>query len=292
MRHFIALLLLATPFILQAQYGTFSASAVKAAKGTTTVVVLDGGNTPYDQMITNAVKSDWKFTVAYEFMTIADLGMMPISPEKTYLMKVSRTDPTKFEGTFLAFVQGWKPKKGENLTAKENAFTNITVEQELASLLIDDKGMNETNTTALLRLYVRHLQDYLALVESGKITDRATADRIYATRNRLIRDTELLVATEHMDKSIPELDKAKEFYTSGMRIVALPQLVEAIEKQDKSVTVSDVVITVGDHKNKHAFKRVFNSATGELMYLKDDAAIFGKKEGFIEDDLKTIERAR
>jgi hypothetical protein len=26
--------------------------------------------------------------------------------------------------------------------------------------------------------------------------------------------------------------------------------------------------------------------------LRDDAAIFGKKEGFLDEDLKTIERAR
>ena len=56
--------------------------------------------------------------------------------------------------------------------------------------------------------------------------------------------------------------------------------------------VSDAVITIGDHKNKHCFKRVFNAGTGELMYLRDDAAIFGKKEGFIEEDLKAISRAR
>ena len=37
---------------------------------------------------------------------------------------------------------------------------------------------------------------------------------------------------------------------------------------------------------------VFNAGTGELMYLSDDAAIFGKKEGFIEEDLKALERAR
>lgn len=292
MRHPLAILLFAAPIILQAQYGSFSAPAVKAAKATTTVVVLDGGNTPYDQMITEAVKSDWKFTGAYEFMTIADLGMLPIAADRTYLMKVKRTDATKFEGTFLTLVQGWKPKKGETLTAKDNAFTSIAPEQDLAYLLIDDKGMNETNTTAFIRLYVRHLQDYLKLVETGKITDRATADRTYASRNRLIRDTELLIAKEHLDKSIPELTKAQEFYTSGLRIVPLQDIVSAIEKQDKGVTVTDIVMTVGDHKNKHAFKRVFNSATGELMYLRDDAAIFGKKEGILEDDLKTIERAR
>lgn len=292
MRHLFASLLVVPSLILNAQYGTFDGTAVKNAKNATMVVVLDGGGTPYDRMITEAVKADWKFNGAHEFMTIADLGMQPISPDKVYLMKVARVDPTKFEGTFLMLVQGWKPKKGEAFTAKDNAFTSIPASQELASLLIDDKGMNESNTTTMIRLYVRHLQDYLKLVETGKILDRATADRTYASRNRLVRDTELWIAREHLDKSFADAAAAKEHYTSGMQIVDLKQLMSAVEKQDSGITISDVVLTVGDHKNKHAFKRIFNSATGELMYIRDDAAIFGKKEGFIEDDLKTIERAR
>jgi hypothetical protein len=292
MRHLLSPLLLIAPFFLNAQYGSFDAAAIKAARNTTTVVVLDGGGTPYDRMITEAIKGDWKFTKEYEFMTMADLAMMPIAPDRTYLMKVSRVDPTKFEGTFLMLVQGWKPKKGEALTAKDNAFTSIPSSQELASLLIDDAGMNERNTTAMLRLYVRHLQDYLKLVEGGKITDKATADRTYASRTRLVRDGQLWVAKEHLDKSIPDAAKAKESYSAPFQVVDLQQLVGAIEKQDRSIAIGDMILTVGDHKNKHCFKRVFNAATGELMYLRDDAAVFGKKEGFIEEDLKAIERAR
>jgi hypothetical protein len=276
-----------------AQYGSFDAAALKAAKATTLIVVLDGGGTPYDRAVMEAIKGDWKFNGSFEFLTMADLAMMPVAADKSYLLKVSKVDPVKFEGTFLTLVQGWKPKKGEMLTAKDNAFTSIPVAQELAYLLIDDKTMNEKNTTQMLRLYVRHIQDYANLVANGKIIDRATADRTYAGRTRLVRDTELWVAKEHMDKSIPDAAKAGEFYTSPMQLKSLPELMGAIEKQDRAITISDVVMTIGeDHKNKHCFKRVFNAATGELMYHSDVQAIFGKKEGFIEDDLKAIERAR
>lgn len=291
MRHVLTSLLLSAPFLLHAQYGSFDAKAVSAARNTSLVVVLDGGNTPYDRAITDAIKSDWKFNKEFEFMTAADLAMRPISPDHTYLMKVGRVDPVKFEGTFLMLVQGWKPKKGEALTAKDNAFTSIPATQELASLLIDDKGMNEKNTTALLRLYVAHLQDYLKLVEAGKITDKATADRTYAGRTRLVRDGTLLLAQEHLDKTV-DGTKARDTYTSRMEVVPLARVIAAVEAQDHGIAIGDMVLTVGDHKNKHCFKRVFNAGTGELMYQRDDQAIFGKKEGFIEDDLKAMERAR
>lgn len=91
-----------------------------------------------------------------------------------------------------------------------------------------------------------------------------------------MRDTELWLAQEHADKSLPDAAKVKEFYAAPCQVMGLSQLAGALEKQDKGVTISDVVIT-GENKNKHCFKRIFNVGTGELMYMRDDAAIFGKE---------------
>ncbi|MEZ4738836.1 MAG: hypothetical protein R2818_05625 [Flavobacteriales bacterium] len=274
-----------------AQYGTFDASAVKAGKSTTLIVVMDAGDSPYNQNLMNAVKGEWKYTAAFDFMTTAEFAAQPISPDRTYLLKTRKTDPVKFEATFLTLIKGWKPKKGDVMEMKDNAFTSIPAEHELAFIQIDPTAINDKGMGNMLMIYVKHLQDYLALVEKGKITDKATADRTYSGRTRLIRDTELWMAQEHLDKSIPDASKLKEFYTAPCQVMALSQLPSAIAKQKSAVTVSDVILT-GDHKNKHCFKRVFNSGTGELMYQNDDAAIYGKKEGFIEEDLKAMERAR
>lgn len=283
-----ALLVVST---LHAQYGTFDASAVKAAKTGKTVVVLDAGDSPYNRTIIESVKSNWKFSSEPEFVSVAELATQPISPDRTYLLKTRKTDPVKFDATFLTLVKGWKPKKGEVLEQTDNEFTTIPAAQELAFIQIDTKAINERGLSGLLNVYVKHLQNYLSLVEGGKITDKTTADRTYTARNRFVRETDLWLAQEHLDKSLPDAAKVKEFYTSKAQVMALSQLPSALEKQDKGVTISDVVIT-GDHKNKHCFKRVFNVGTGELMYMRDDASIFGKKEGFLDEDLKTLERAR
>ncbi len=274
-----------------AQYGSFDAAAVKAAKGTTTIVVLDAGDSPYNRMIMNAVKSEWKFTAGFEFVTVPELAAQPIDPAKTYLLKTAKVDPVKFEGTFLTLVKGWKQKKGEPLQQKDNAFTSIASEQELAFIMIDPKAIAEKNMAAMLTVYVKHLQDYLRSVEAGKITDKATADRLYASRTRLVRDTELLLAREHVDKSLPDAAAISVHYTAATKLGGLSDITAAVEAQDRTHTVSDVVMT-GDYKTKHCFKRVFNAGTGELMYLADDAALYGKKEGFIDVDLKNIARAR
>ncbi len=280
-----------TALTTSAQYGTFEAASAKAAKTTTTIVVLDAGDSPFNRTIMNAMKSEWKYTAGFEFVTVADLAAQPIDPTKTYLLKTSKVDPVKFEATFLTLVKGWKQKKGEPLQQTNNAFTSIAPENELAYILIDPKAINEKNMASMLTIYVKHLQDYLKNVESGKITDKTTADRIYSARTRLVRDTELLLAKEHMDKSLPDAAAIGVSYTAPTKLGGLADITTAVEAQDRSITISDMVLT-GDHKNKHCFKRVFNAGTGELMYLADDAAIFGKKEGFIDVDLKNIARAR
>ncbi|HRH36780.1 MAG TPA: hypothetical protein PK760_00450 [Flavobacteriales bacterium] len=274
-----------------AQYGTFDAAAVKAAHGATTIVVLDAGDSPYNETIMNAVKYAWKFTPAVEFVTVAELGTQPISPDKIYLLKTSKVDPVKYEATFLTLVKGWKQKKGEPLQQVNNAFTTINAENELASIMIDPVAINEKNMSHMLNIYVRCIADYLGMVEKGKITDKATADRIYASKTRMIREGELVVAKEHLDKSLPDAAAMSAHLTSTIALGTLADVIAAVDAQDRSKFVTDVILT-GEHKNKHCFKRVFNAATGELVYQADDAAIFGKKEGFIDLDLKNIAKAR
>ncbi len=204
-------------------------------------------------------------------------------------MKIKRLDAEKHDAIFLALIQGWKQKKGDVLDVVDGAVANIPAAQELASLMIDANAVSSTNS-AMLPLYVKHLQDFLKNVESGKIKDKATADRLYAGRNRSIKDMELWIAKEHMDKTVPDAAKAKETYTKGLQVMDLSQLMAAATKGN-AVAISDVVMT-GDYKTKWCFKRIFNASTGELMYLRDDAALFGKKEGFIAEDLRMLEQSR
>ena len=147
MRRSLTILTIAAATVVHGQYGNFDAAAVKAMRGATLLVVLDGTNSPYDQAVMNAVKGEWKATGAFDFITAAEFGTRPIDPATVYLMKLSKTDPVKFEGIHLTVVQGWKTKKGETLALRDGAFTNVPVERELASLLIDPKAVGEGAAT-------------------------------------------------------------------------------------------------------------------------------------------------
>ena len=291
MQRILFSLALATSMLAaQAQYGSFDAATVKAARSATTVVVLDNGDSPFNRMLMEAMKSHWKYTKEVDYVNVGDLATMPMDPARIYVLKSVKVDPVKFEGTFLTVVKGWKQKKGDMLQANEIGFTNVPTDQELASILIDPKSINENLNTAMLHVYVKHLQDFLKNVETGKIIDKATADRLYASRTRLIRECELLLATEQLDKSL-SMESVKSSYGAPANLLPVAELMAAVTAQDKSKCVGDMLLT-GDHKARHCFKRIFNAGTGELMYLGDDQALAGKKEGFIVSDLTNVARAR
>lgn len=275
-----------------AQYGSVNAKAVTAAKALTTLVVLDDGDSPYNRAITEAMKGHWKFTGGVDFIHVHDLAVAPLAADKLYLLKTTLDDPERHLMTFVTLMQGWKQKKGETLEGVNNTFANIPGEQVLASIQCDPEGLSAHAATAMYTVYVKNMQDYLRNVEGGKIIDKATADRLVQGRNRLLRDNlKLMVAKDHLDKSLPDVAAVKSNYTHDVQVVGLAQAIEAVAQQDHGTAVTDVILT-GDNKNKHCFKRVFNAGTGELMYMRDEAALFGKKEGFLDEDFKQIERAR
>lgn len=281
---------LAIPLLINAQYGTFSPQVVATAKGSTTVVLLDQGDSPYNKAIMDAVRAHWKFNNATDFLPITDLAKMPVDPTKTYLVKTRRSDAEKHDAYFLTLVQGWKPKKGESLTVEDNAWTNMPPAQEVASIIIDP-GVVGGDGSALLNLYVKNLQDYAKQVESGKIKDKATADRLYASRNRFVKEMDLWIAKPQLDKTLADAAAIKQTYTKPLQVMDMNQLMAATAKGEAGVAIADVVMT-GDYKTKWCFRRVFNAKTGELMYQRDEASLFEKKQGFIAEDFRVLEQSR
>lgn len=293
MRHSLIIALsIIVPCKALAQYGTVDPKAVATAKTETLLVVLDDGDSPYNRAVMEAVKAHWNFSAGYDIIHAHDLAVAPVAADKLYLMKTTLVDPVKYEMTFMTLVQGWKQKKGETLQTKDNAFININGEQILAQIQCDPAWLADHDAAAMYAIYVKNLQDYLGLVAAGTIIDKATADRTYAGRNRVIKDRlQLWVAKPHLDKSLANADAVKTNYSHMVQVIDLSQVMEAVAQQDNTVSVTDVIIT-GANEKKHCFKRIFNCNTGELQYLRDDAALYGKKEGFIADDFIQIERSR
>ena len=128
-------------------------------------------------------------------------------------------------------------------------------------------------------------------METGKISHKATADRLYVTRNRYVKEMELWVAKDQLDKSLADLAAIQETYKATVKLMDYSELMSAASQGTPNVALADLVIT-GEYKTKWCFRRVFNASTGELMFQRDEAALFDKKMGFIKEDFRVLEQSR
>jgi len=272
-----------------AQYGAYDASMAKSVSNTELIVILENGNPVASAALKTAVEQFWT-KGDFTFSTPGDLAASGFLPGKTYLAHHIVQDPKRFEMNYLSLVQGWKMKKSQQVLSDGNGLMEVPADQVIASILFDPEAVN-TTSSPMMGIYVKHLQDYVDQVSKGKIRDQTTADRLYGSRTRMVKEGTLQLSKGHVDKTFPDEASVKEVFSSSYAIKNQGEVMELVQAPTKEINVADVVLT-GEYKTKHCFKRVFNAATGELMYLADEPSLQGKKEGFLIDDMKSIARAR
>ncbi len=283
------LLFFFAPILTMAQYGTFSKDVVDDFKTTTLSVVLDNGNTEYNEYIKMVMEQSWKMNKV-DFISMADFKIAQIDPKRSFLVKVRRATDQKHEATFLTIFRGWKKKKGE-ATMYGNSIKNVAFATEVTSIMIDSDKLEKDLEGPKLWLYLKSMANYIELVGDGKVIDKTTIDKIYSSRTRNLHEMQLVMTEADLDTSVRDPKKLEEFYTKAYQIVGDDQEMGAIESEDGNLAIVDVIFT-GEYKTRHCFKTIYNVRTGEIMYKSDDASLYGKKQGLIDEDLKKLERAR
>ena len=277
------------PIISLAQYGTFSKDVVDEFKKSPLSVVLDNGQSEYNDYIHLVMEDAWKLNKV-DFISMADFKMAQFETERSFLVKVKKSTEQKQAATFLTILRGWKKKSGE-ATTYGNSIKNVDFATEVASIMLDPDKMEQDQEGPKLWLYTKSIANFIELVGDGKITDKTTADKMYSKRTRNLHEMQLVMTKADLDASVREPKQFEEFYTKAYQIVGEEQEMGAIESEDKNLAVVDVVFT-GEHKTRHCYKTIYSVRTGEIMYMNNDASLYGKKQGLIEEDLKNLERAR
>jgi hypothetical protein len=250
-------------------YGKDIATKLKSLK---LAVVLDGSDS-YNLKLKQAVEQNWKLS-HFEFVDGTTFETLKTNPEYSFLVTLSGT-ANNLPTDFFTLAMGNK-KKAEAPTV-------------LKELIVDKEKINTTGAP-MVELYVKNMLLYINGIADGKISETATSARFISNNTRLIKESKLLLLASDLDKTVADVAKQQEFFKGTLQIVNQDAINEAIHNGE-AVGVADVILT-GERDTRYCYKRVFLASTGALIYLQDTEALYGKKTGFFDTDLKIFDRAK
>jgi hypothetical protein len=108
----------------------------------------------------------------------------------------------------------------------------------------------------------------------------------------LVKDMELWVAKEQLDKGLPDLAAIKATYTHQVKLMDAVQLMSAATQGTPGVCLADVVIT-GEYKTKWCFRRVFNASHGRAdVPARRGRPLSTRRWASSSEDFRILEQSR
>jgi len=255
-----------------AQVEFYGQDIPKDLKETTLCAVMTGTEA-YQAQLKHAVEQYWTYT---DFQFIDEATFEEYKSDSDYsFFYIHLGEVNGYPTDFFTLGIGNKKKDARPLALKE--------------LIVDKKKIN-ADEAHFVHLYVQHIQRYVKAVEEGKVTERAFSDRWISEETYRIQEMPLLVKESDFDPTIQDAAKRKDIYHGELEVAGQERINTAIA-ENESVAVVDVIMT-GERRNRYCYKRVYDASTGEMLYRDDEEALYGKNHGLVDDDLKSIDRAR
>lgn len=250
-------------------YGTDIPS--KLAK--TTLAAVMSGSEAYQVQLKQAVEQNWKLS-NFEFVDEAGFEYLKGNPDYSFLY-LAEGEVNGLPVDMFTLAIGNKSKKEQPLVLKQ---------------LIVDKKKISRDGAPMVHLYVKNIHAYVKAVEAGEAKDRTFAQRMISSKTYRLKEELPLMALETDFDATMTPEKRNEVYRGEIKIVSQDAINDAI-LEEKDVAVADVVLS-GERREMYCYKYIFDAATGALLYYQETEALHGKKQGFIENDLSSISKAR
>lgn len=243
-----------------------------AIKNSTLAAVMSGSET-YKASLKQALENNWKYS-AVEFIDESTFEQYKSDPAYSFLY-LTLGEANGLPTDFFTLAIGNKKKGDQPLIVKQ---------------LIVDKEKISTDGAPMVELYVKNIQQYVKAVESGDITDRTFSERFISKGTYRVKDMPILVREKDFDTTLDTPEKRSEYFKGEIEIADQNRINDAVLEEDNAAVV-DIILT-GDRRDMYSYKRIYDAATGALLYRTDTEALHGKKQGLIEADMKSLAKAR
>ncbi len=247
-----------------------------------TYFVLDGNMmSRYNFKIREVAKELWKAT-PFDFITNAEYEEKRMSKDNSFVTfdQVWITkDKTKAEYNFLCLSIG-----GDFESQKDMP--------QLCTVPVSYVDVDEESYIYKLSAFIQIIQDHVKMIETTPTVNKVNVIHQYNKDAYLIKEKELYVIKDELDKDINTEDKFKNVYPYKFKFVTREELEDAIDNKMPNIVFLHKVGPEGTQRKARCWKTIIGTDDSRLYYFNYHMISSKKRDGLLAKDLKRIINTR
>ena len=272
--------LLVTSFCLLSAQAPFpAADEIKQFIASTTCVVLEDGNTVYNNYIREAMKESWTIT-PFEFIRTSDFGTRRSDTSFSFIILTGtsfESDKSKSVYNFINLLQG---KHVEELGKMP----------EICAIPLSFGGEDDMEYGYKLGIILSFIQKHARMIsEDPSLTGR----RYLRYYNRFIPemiDKKILVKKEDLAPAISTPDKLKAAYRYDIEIVPEEVILKAIREKAPNTLILHKVGPPELQNTGICFKMLIGTDDSNMYYYNQHTIDKSNPNGLLPADLKRLSK--
>lgn len=244
-----------------------------------TCVVLEDGNTVYNNYIRKEMEEYWKIT-SFEFINTNDFGTRRTDPSLSFIILTG----TSFENDKMNSVFNYI-----NLLQGKDV-DQLGKMPEICAVPLSLAGEDDMEYGYKLGAILAFMQNHARLIsEDPSLTGRRYL-RYYNKFNPQIKYRKILVKQEDLSPAVDSNDKIRDFYRYSIEIVPEEVIVKAIRDKAPNTLILHKVGPVGESDTGYCFKMLIGTDDSGMYYYNQHAIDKSNPNGLLPADLKRFAR--
>ncbi|NQY67174.1 MAG: hypothetical protein HRT72_05555 [Flavobacteriales bacterium] len=286
-----------------AQHGYIMKGDIDVLKRSKLYVVLDEGDSEYNKAIKQAVDKHWTLT-KFDYITVGQFDSYRKKSKTSFLVVLMDQYVNEYNkkaqlGPQLTLLLG---ENQPNITDYRKKLSTIMIPGKFAKLKANEyndlklsvypltqDARNEIGY--LMDSYVKMMINYvdMASANKGKLNPMKAVS-LYNQNATKIQGKTLFVLKDDMEQSLQNMDRIKEVYNFGIKIVPQMAIEQSILSQSATVAFLYRMFYKSKSGMQRSYKIIIEAQGGSILYMKEDAYDHPINSFFNERDFKNISK--
>ncbi|NMC37274.1 MAG: hypothetical protein GYA41_02995 [Bacteroidales bacterium] len=275
----VLLLFLSLTIALTGQAPFPTSTEIKDFTGSTTCVVLESGNSPYNVFVRRAMEEYWKIT-PYEFVSSSVFEDRRDDPAFSFIVLTETSferDRSKTAYNFINLLQGKDVEEMDQMP-------------EICAVPLSLAGVDDLEYGYKLGAILSFIQKHARMISKDPSLTGRRYLRYYNRNIPQISQKTILVKKEDLSPSVNSAEKIQAFYKNRIEIVAEDAIIEAIHEKLPNTLILHLVGPAGGTSTGYCFKMLIGTDDSDMYYYNQHLIDKTNPNGLLPADLKRFGR--